>query len=709
MTISFLPETQVGTYTIEAEIGRGGMGIVYRALDPALNRSVALKTLAPHLGRDPDALGRFHQEATVVAGLKHANIATIYGFGEHDDTPYIAMEWIEGQTLKQRLASKNKLPLDAGLNLFRQLASALMYAHQQGVVHRDLKPANIIVDDDDHVTIVDFGLAWFDSVPSLTASGSIVGTPRYMTPEQLQGETVDPRTDQYALALIFYEMLTGQLPFNSESGAALYHQQLYAIPALITELNPTVPLAVENALEKALQKKPSDRFETIEAFARAVNDPNSLQQQNLIQTGLLKYVRSILLILVIVGLVFAGYRIGADAILISDRALPPSPTIPVTPWVSQTPNVPTDSEQLTIGNPDELWPTAIGGPLHNRKFEPPLLPLSSQPRWEFSMPDAEIVALVGGNGHVMAVSLDGAIKVLDWQTGEVLGDTQLDGKITALPTVYADNDMALTLLGSETGSLYALNLADAKQVWHLSNFASDNIIYLTAIPYQHQVFALSQRGQLQVIDPIDGQIKITTDLSTNVNTAIFPPAQTEAGVALMGETGQLGIWASNINSLTWAIPINGKVTAPPLGEGGWDFVTVGLEDGTVEAIWTATGQSDWQEQMSGPVIALAADLTNLYAVTANGEILARSFWDEAVVWRLDLVTPITAGPLVDNEQVILGTEDGEVLFIDAEEGTLLTDQTLTVDAPIVALMPAGGILLVGTDTNILAYGPEVTK
>ncbi len=161
MTASLAPGTKVGVYLIEAEVGRGGMGIVYRATDPALSRPVVLKLLAPHLGNDPDALARFHREASLAAGLKHPNIATVYGFGEHEDRPYIAMEWLEGQTLKHLLAEQKQLSLETSLKLFRPVAGALSYAYRRGVVHRDLKPANIIAGPDGQVTVVDLSIsAW---------------------------------------------------------------------------------------------------------------------------------------------------------------------------------------------------------------------------------------------------------------------------------------------------------------------------------------------------------------------------------------------------------------------------------------------------------------------------------------------------------------------------------------------------------------------
>ncbi len=264
------PGTSIGRYEIEALVGQGGMGVVYRALDPALDRRVALKLLAAHLLGNPQAMARFRREATAVANLKHPNIATVFEFGEHQGQPFIAAEWIEGQTLTQLLTLQGPLPLTRALLLFDQLASALDYAHAYGVIHRDIKPSNIIVRADDHPTIVDFGLAWADTASSITATGSIFGTPHYMAPEQIEGKKVDGRADLYALACVLYEMLAGRPPFDDKSTPAILHKQLYEPPPPIRELNPRLPARVETVLAKALSKKPEDRFADAQSFGAAL-------------------------------------------------------------------------------------------------------------------------------------------------------------------------------------------------------------------------------------------------------------------------------------------------------------------------------------------------------------------------------------------------------------------------------------------------------
>ena len=264
------PGDMVGRFRIEAEVGRGGMGVVYRAIDPALNRPVALKLLGHHLLQEDSARQRFQREAAAIANLKHPNIALVYEFGEFDDQPYMALEWVQGRTLMDLLRETGPLPPARAFQLASQLATALDDAHSHGIVHRDLKPSNILIGPTDHVTLVDFGLAWISAAPALTQTTSFFGTPRYTAPEHIRGEPIDGRADQYSLAIVVYEMLTGQIPFNADTTASLLHHHLYTAPLPVTELRPTLPPEIESALMRALSKHPEQRFHTAGDFVAAL-------------------------------------------------------------------------------------------------------------------------------------------------------------------------------------------------------------------------------------------------------------------------------------------------------------------------------------------------------------------------------------------------------------------------------------------------------
>ncbi len=261
----------IGRFRIESEVGRGGMGVVFRAIDPALNRPVALKLLGHHLLQEESARHRFQREAASIANLQHPNIALVYEFGEHDGQPFMALEWVEGRTLMELLRETGPLPPARAFHLATQLATALDDAHRRGIVHRDLKPSNILIGPNDHLTLVDFGLAWIAAAPALTQTTSFFGTPRYTAPEHIRGEAVDGRADQYSLAIVVYEMLTGQIPFNNaETTASLLHHHLYTAPLPVTELRPTLPVEIESALARALSKHPDQRFHTAGDFIAAL-------------------------------------------------------------------------------------------------------------------------------------------------------------------------------------------------------------------------------------------------------------------------------------------------------------------------------------------------------------------------------------------------------------------------------------------------------
>jgi len=266
---------QLGQYEIIAEIGRGGMAVVYKAWQPALGRHVAIKVLAPQLAADQAFVARFRREAKSAAQLNHPNIVTIHDVGQEGQTHFIVMAYLDGQSLYNLLKATGPLPLARAVHITAQIASALDYAHQRGYVHRDIKPANIVVRPDDHATLTDFGIVKAASGTSLTQTGTMVGTPQYMAPEQIQGAQVDHRADVYSLGIVCYEMLTGAPPFIGDTAAVLYAQAHKPPPPLQL---PDLPAFVQGVLDQALTKDPDQRFASAGAMAA------DLQATSLIET-----------------------------------------------------------------------------------------------------------------------------------------------------------------------------------------------------------------------------------------------------------------------------------------------------------------------------------------------------------------------------------------------------------------------------------------
>ncbi len=264
-----LRDRALGKYIILEEIGRGGMGTVYKARDVELDRIVAIKVLSPYLVGEPHLVQRFMREARVAANLDHPNIVSIYDIGGEGGYYYFVMKYLEGRPLKEIIAQRGPLPLDEVVSIVRQLAFALDYAHQQNLVHRDVKPGNVIIGSDGHATLTDFGLAKVVESMKLTASGETMGTLEYMAPEQARGET-SPASDIYSLGVITYEMLTGRLPFQGTNQATLLYQHLHEPPPPPHRWNPAVLPEVEQVVLKAMAKEPAERYATASEMARAL-------------------------------------------------------------------------------------------------------------------------------------------------------------------------------------------------------------------------------------------------------------------------------------------------------------------------------------------------------------------------------------------------------------------------------------------------------
>lgn len=264
----FLPGATIGGYQLQSLLGRGGMGSVYKAYHPGLQRTVALKTIRRSLD-DPSDQQRLYSEARAAAILQHPGIIAIYEVGEHDGQPFFSMEYVAGQTLAE-FAAARPLPEQAAATLARQIAEALDYAHGMGVIHRDIKPSNVIVDASGQPRLADFGLARrLESDSKLTATGTVLGTPCYMAPEQARGELQDvgPLSDVYSLGATLYELLCGRPPFNAASPWEVLCQVLSAEPVSPRLLNPAVSRDLETICLKCLQKRPADRYPTAAALA----------------------------------------------------------------------------------------------------------------------------------------------------------------------------------------------------------------------------------------------------------------------------------------------------------------------------------------------------------------------------------------------------------------------------------------------------------
>ena len=260
---------RLGRYEIIADLGQGAMGTVYKARDPLLDRIVAIKTISLNLPDDEIAEyeARFYQEAKAAGQLSHRNIVTIYDIGKSEQLAYMAMEYLEGQELRKMLSDPTPIPIEKALDIAAQVADGLDYAHSRQIVHRDIKPANVMVLSDGLIKITDFGIARMRNNEIKTMTGMILGSPKYMSPEQVAGKRADPRSDLFSLGVVLYELLTGTSPFVADNIHGVMYQTLNFNPPAPKSLNPELPEVINYIIAKALAKNIDDRYLRAEDFA----------------------------------------------------------------------------------------------------------------------------------------------------------------------------------------------------------------------------------------------------------------------------------------------------------------------------------------------------------------------------------------------------------------------------------------------------------
>ena len=277
---------QFGPYRVVAALGQGGMASVYKAFQPAVNRYVALKVLSPYFTSDPQFANRFRHEAALVAQLQHPHILPVFDFGESEGYAYLAMPFIDAGTLANTLTGR-PIAFDVVERVIRQVGDALDYAHSKGIVHRDIKPANVLLDERGNCLLADFGIARIaEGATRLTVTGTIMGTPEYMSPEQATGETAGPASDIYSLGIILYEMVTGRVPFRADTPIATAIKHVNAPLPPPRASNASLTPGVEAVVLKALARSPADRFSSAAALsaslAAALEAARDMQSQETI-------------------------------------------------------------------------------------------------------------------------------------------------------------------------------------------------------------------------------------------------------------------------------------------------------------------------------------------------------------------------------------------------------------------------------------------
>jgi serine/threonine protein kinase len=259
--------SKIGAFEVIRQIGTGGMGAVYLGRDPELDRQVAIKVIREEV-HDQEVMDRFLREARAAAALRHANIITVYASGQENHRPYIAMEYIEGESLADIIKQRKSLPLHEKISLLEQVCAGLAFAHKAGIVHRDVKPANIMIDGEGVVRVLDFGIARIEG-SAMTQDGTMMGSLNYMSPEQMLGKPVDQRSDVFSVGSVAYELLCYHQAFKGNLNDGLLHRLPHEDPPLLKEIEPSVPLAIEQIVMRALEKDPGRRFQNLSDMRKA--------------------------------------------------------------------------------------------------------------------------------------------------------------------------------------------------------------------------------------------------------------------------------------------------------------------------------------------------------------------------------------------------------------------------------------------------------
>lgn len=620
---------RIGRYLVLGERAQGGMGTVLQAQDERLGRTVAIKVLSCERVDDA-ALRGFQQEARMAARLKHPNIAALYELGEDADKPYLAMEWVEGESLQARL-ERGPLSLELSLDLMEGILSALDYAHTKGVVHRDIKPANLMLTGERQVTLVDFGLATMLTEPQASTTGPLFGTPLYMPPEIAAGETVDGRADLYSAALVLFEMLVGKPAFGTGTVMQIISQQLNAPRPVLSEHAPHLPEALDAVLLKALDRDPNARYASGKQLLQALREASGLEAKKSPPSS--RAAAAVVLLALLLGMGYLATRPRAGP----EGKAPASPS--PRPVASAHPS-PTPAASWSLGDADAEGTFTI--------YEiPTQAPL---PAWRHQGVAPKY--LVEAEGVLLASGTAG-LEALDATTGKGLWKSPLGGQ----PFLSPRHDPERVLLKQKTG-WSAFDAETGKELWKNGGPAVGGVLSDADVLYS------ISGSRLTALQASDGAVLWT--VVTKHPLLPIAPVVGSSSVFVATEGPRIEAYDETSHQKVWQVEPDTRPTSLCFSQQG--ALLVGCEDGTVMSYAMVTRQDQWEMDSYLSAVIGTATMPDLVVATCrNGEVAC--FDKEGYLdWQIRLdETPVSPAQ-TDGDTVLVAQVGGrgEVLCLSAE-------------------------------------------
>ncbi|HHJ06121.1 MAG TPA: hypothetical protein ENK24_01320, partial [Anaerolineae bacterium] len=395
----------------------------------------------------------------------------------------------------------------------------------------------------------------------------------------------------------------------------------------------------------------------------------------------------------------------AQPTAIPSTAVPSTFTPAPAPAADDAVSTPLQATPQPDSDTPRVWGPTSDDWRHWHFVEVPFAPLDPEVRWVYEPESGGHNQLLAADGLIVLNTGDGIAQALDWNSGEVVWETRLGVEMSLPPGIYADDETAVVILPTVDGALYALGLSDARLMWRIDPESLDGVIQSIYISSDDNIIALTDTGQLYLIQPLSGEIYGALSLGEDYASA-YPATLSDTAVFFAAESRKVYALEIVTESIAWESDLNGYPAAPPLGDGGWGYVVAGTEAGWVHAFSSLTGKTVWKFQLDGPIAGLAADWGKIYALTGNGVLYAWDAWEQKLLWKVELDVSVTAGPVTNGDYILLATEEGEILTLSAESGEIQPERTLSTDDPVFSLMPTGNWLFARSDNAIYAFASD---